>query len=140
MNLANLQQAVFTRLSGFTALTSQLSGQGVYARKPQDPESEDASVFPYVTFTVVTVNPWDTDDTDGAQAIVQIDVWSRSQSRQQVAAILDSIYDALHKYQIPISGANTVDCLFAGGPIITDDPDGVTTHGVADFRATYDSF
>jgi hypothetical protein len=137
MNLANLEQAVFSRLSGFTALTSQLVGQGIYSRKPQDVDAEDASLFPYVTFEFATIQPWDTDDTDGAQAILQVDVWSRSQSRLQISAIMDSVYDSLHKFQIVISGANTVDCLFDGSQVMSD-PDGVTLHGVVEFRITYD--
>lgn len=137
MNLANLQQSVFTRLSNFTALTSQLAGQGVYARKPQDVNAESTTPFPYVTFSFPSGLPFDTDSKDGAEVILQVHVWSRSQSMLVHQAIMDSIYDALHKFQLVISGANTVDCLFTTSQFM-DDPDGVTTHGIMEFRVTYD--
>lgn len=137
MNLAGLQQAVFSRMAGFTALTSQLSGDGIYSRKPQDVQPEDDASFPYITFDLPSILPWDTDDTDGAQAILRVHVWSRSQSALVLSGIMDSVYDCLHKFQIVISGANTVDCMFVDGQTL-EDPDGVTTHGVVDFRITYD--
>lgn len=137
MNLAGLQQAVFTRLSNYTALTSLLSGQGIYARKPQDDASESTTPFPYVTFDFPSVLPWDTDNINGAEAVLRVHVWSRSQSALVGQAIMDAAYDALHKFQITISGANTMDCLFLRSQSM-DDPDGVTTHGILDFRITYD--
>lgn len=138
MNLANLQQAVFTRLSNFVALTSQLAGDGIYARKPQDDASEATAPFPYITFSLPSALPWDTDDTDGAEVILRVHVWSRSQSMLVPQGIMDSVYDCLHKHQLVIAGANTVDCLFITSEFM-DDPDGVTTHGIVDFRVTYDS-
>ena len=137
MNLANLQQAVYTRLAGYTALTSQLAGQGVYSRVPQPDAAESTAPFPYITFDFVSFVPFDTDDNDGIQAVLRVHTWSRSQSVLQMSAIMDSIYDCLHKFQIVISGASTVDCLFITGQTM-DDPDGVTTHGVSEFRITYD--
>lgn len=137
MNLANLQQAVYTRLAGFTALTSQLSGQGIYSRKPQDDDSGDASVFPYITVQFPSLLPWDTDDTKGAKTILRVYTWSRSQSTLVLGRAMDSVYDCLHEFQIVIPGANTVDCLWINSETL-DDPDGVTTYGVSEFRITYD--
>lgn len=137
MNGAALHQAVYTRLAGFTALTSQLSGQGVYSRVPQPDDAGDASLFPYVTFQISGLDQWDTQTSDGITATLQVDVWSRSQSDLQFKAILDSVYDCLHRFDLVISGASTINCLFQGGGEI-DDPDGVTVHGFATFAITYD--
>lgn len=137
MNSANLHQAVYTRLAGFTALTSQLGTSGVLSRVPQPDEPEDNAAFPYVTFSFPDLNPFDTDDIDGIEATLRVHVWSRSQSDLVWKRVVDSVYDCLHKYQIPISGANTVDCLFTDGTVM-DDPDGYTTHAVSTFRITYD--
>lgn len=137
MNLANLEQAVFTRLAGFTALTSQLSGQGIYARKPQDDQAESTTPFPYITFSLPSSLPWDTDDIAGAEVILRVHVWSRSQSRLEIARIMDSVYDCLHRFDLVIAAANTVDCLYVNQETM-DDPDGVTMHGIVDFRITYD--
>jgi len=137
MNSAALHQAVYTRLSGFAALTSQLSALGVLSRVPQPDDAGDASAFPYVTFQISSNAQWDTQTQDGIDATLQVDVWSRSQSDLQFKAILDSVYDCLHRFDLVISGANTVNCLFEGAGEF-DDPDGVTTHGFATFRITFD--
>mgnify|MGYP003646307610 FL=1 len=137
MNSAALHQAIYTRLAGFTALTSKLSSLGVMSRVPQPDDAGEADLFPYVTFKVSGLNVWDTASTDGIDATLQVDVWSRSQSDLQFKAILDSVYDCLHKFDLVISGANTVNCLFLSGGEF-DDPDGVTVHGFATFRITFD--
>lgn len=137
MNSANLHQAVYTRLAGFTALTSQLGSVGVQSQVPQPDDAGNASAFPYVTFSFPDLSPWDTDDIDGIDATLRVHVWSRSQSDLTWKRIVDSVYDCLHKYQIPIAAANTVDCLFTSSTVM-DDPDGITLHGVVEFRITYD--
>lgn len=137
MNSAALHQAIYTRLSGFTALTSQLSSLGIMSRVPQPDDAGDAADFPYVTFTVGSATAWDTQTEDGLQASLQVDVWSRSQSDLQRKAIIDSVYDCLHRFDLVISGANTVNCLFQSKDE-TDDPDGVTTHTFATFLISYD--
>lgn len=137
MNLANVRQAVFTRLAGFTALTSQLAGDGVYSRVPQPDDAEDAALFPYVTFSFPSGLPWDTDDTLGAEIILRVHCWSRSQSSLELDRVMDSVYDCLNRFQLVISGASTVDCLWVNSDMM-DDPDGITTQGILDFRITYD--
>lgn len=137
MNSAALHQAIYTRLAGFTALTSQLSSLGVLSRVPQPDDAGEASDFPYVTFNIPPGDAWDTQTQDGAQADLQVDVWSRSQSDLQRKAIIDSVYDCLHRFDLVITGANTVNCLFQGGGEV-DDPDGVTTHTFATFLISYD--
>lgn len=138
MNSAALHQAIYTRLAGFTALTSQLSSVGVLSRVPQPDDAGDASDFPYITFYVGGADGWDTQTTDGIQSSLQVDVWSRSQSDLQRKAIIDSVYDCLHRFDLVIAGANTVNCLFQSKDEI-DDPDGVTTHTFATFLISYDS-
>ncbi|MGB1215974.1 MAG: DUF3168 domain-containing protein [Pikeienuella sp.] len=138
MNSAALHQAAFTRLAGFTALTSQLGTTGVKSKVPQPSKAEAVAAFPYVTFEFPSIVPFDTDDNDGGNAVLRVHVWARSPSDLVWRGVLDSVYDALHKYQIPIGGANTVDCLFQVSNVM-DDPDGITTHAWSDFRITYDS-
>lgn len=137
MNLGAVQQAVYTRLSNFTALTSQLGSTGIKSRVPQVTEAEAEAAFPYVTFGFPSVLPWDTKSDDGGNAILQVHVWSRSQSSLQYQSILTSVYDALDKYDLVISGAATVTVDFQGSTYF-EDPDGVTVHGISDFRITYD--
>lgn len=134
MNSVALHQAIYTRLAGFTALTSQVVG--VYSKVPQPDQAEDDAAFPFVTIGPHTRRPFDTDDDDGQQVTAAIHVWDRFTSELSRAAVRDAVYDALHKYDLPISGADTLDCLFIneGG---FEDPDGKTFHSILQFRVTY---
>lgn len=133
MKIAALQQAVYTRIN------SQLGGSvvGVYSNVPQAAQSEDDSAFPFITIGPVTPTSWSTDDTPGITALVDVGVWTRSTSDLVRRGLADAVYDAMNRYQLPITGVNTVDCLF-DNMVEFMDPDGVTTHSVVTFRVTYD--
>lgn len=139
MNLGPVYQSMFNRLSGFADLTSRLAnGAGsVYTRVPQPDRPGDSSLFPYVVIESTNIQPWDTDDEDGVQALMSVHVYSRSQSVLEISNIGTAVYDALHKYQLVITGANTVDCLFDNSTQF-EDPDTKTVHRVIDFLVTYD--
>lgn len=135
MNGAALQQAIFDRLTNVTAVASQV--QGIYTTVPQPDEAGNAALFPYIYFNVPSMVPMDTKTSDGIQATVNIHTYSRSDTRLERLAIEQSVYDALHKFELVITGANTIACGFSGSTYFTD-PDGVTTHGVLNFTVTYD--
>lgn len=139
MNLGAVYQSVYNRLAGFTDLTSRLANgaASIYTRVPQPDDAGDDSLFPFVVIEGTSVTPWDTDDTDGAQATMSVHVYSRSQSILEISGIATATYDALHKYQLVIAGGNTVDCLFDNS-VGFEDPDGKTLHRVNDFLITYD--
>lgn len=134
MNSTNLHQAIYTRLAGYTALTSKVVG--IYSQVPQPDDAQLDSAFPYVTLGPYFHTPFDTDDDDGQRVAAQIHIWDRSTTELTRAAIQDAIYDALHKFDLVISGANTIDCLFESA-VKMYDPDGKTSHSVLTFRITY---
>lgn len=136
MNSANLQQAVYTRLNGFTGLTALLGTAGIRTRVIQETQPESNAPFPYVTIELPSIQPLDTKDENGGNSIIRCHVWSRSQSELIRRAVEDQIYDALQKHDLSITGANTIDCRFESSSEF-EDPDGVTTHGIVDFRVTY---
>lgn len=115
-----LQQAVFTRLSD--ALTVD-----VYDHAPQD------VAFPYVTIGEDTAIPFDTDNSIGAESTITIHVWSRYRGRKECKQIQREIYNALHRYELPVTGAHLVTVEFETGRTFLD-ADGLTTHGVQTFR------
>jgi hypothetical protein len=137
MNTANLHQAIFDRLTNYTALTSVLGTVGVASEVPQPDESEDDTAFPYVTFDFASVRPFDTKTDDGGDVVVRVHLWARTRETKARRAIEDSIYDALHKYDLVITGASTIGVWFEGKTEI-DDPDGKTKHSVLSFRVLYD--
>lgn len=120
MNSWALQQAIYTRLS------DQLSVE-VYDHVPQD------AAYPYVTIGEGTESEWDTDDSLGIDATINIHVWSRYRGRKEVKQLQDQIYAALHRYDLPVSGADTVLVNFEFADSFVD-PDGLTRHGVQRFR------
>jgi hypothetical protein len=135
MNGAALYQAIYTRLAGTAAVASKV--QGIYSRVPMPADAGDDGLFPYIFFNQPSALPFNTKTSDGMRAIIQVHVYSRSGSNIERLAIQDAVYDALHNYDLPIAGANTVLCQFQG---VTDfmDPDGITTHGVVSFTVLYD--
>lgn len=137
MNSANLQQAVYDRLNGFSALTALLGTAGIRTRVVQETQPEDTAPLPYVTFEFPSIIPFDTKTDNGANAIIRCHVWARSQSELARRAVEDQLYAALHLHDLSITGASTMICRFETKTEF-DDPDGVTTHGVVDFRCVYD--
>ena len=136
MNESPLIQALYTRLAGYSPLMSQVVN--LYSDVPQPDDAGDDSAFPYVTFSVPNIAPFDAKDDNGGNAVIQVDVWSRSTSRLARAAVYDLVYDALQKFDLVIVGANTITCNFISKTEF-DDPDGLTKHGVISFRILYDA-
>lgn len=136
MNIEQLQQAIYDRLSGFSAVAGAVGG--IYTKAPQGPESEDASAFPYITIGPVIPGPFDTKDDNGAEVVFDVHIWSRSQSALTWRALGDDVYTALQKYdQLAVTGANVIDCRFDSSIDYQDPQDGRTWHYVLSFRVTY---
>ena len=135
MNSAALQQAIYTRLTSVTAVASKV--KGIYTTIPQPADAGDAALFPYIFFDIPAGRPMDTKTSDGASMVVSVRTSSRSRSKLERQAIEQAVYDALHKLDLVIAGANTIAVGWEGSTYYPD-PDGVTTHGVQSFRVTYD--
>lgn len=136
MNIEQLQQAVYDRLNGVAAITGAVTG--IYTKAPQPDEAEDDSAFPYITIGPIIPGPMDTKDDDGGEVLVDVHIWSRSQSALTWRAIGDDVYDALQKYDaLAVTGANVIDCRFDGSTDFEDPEDGQTWHYVLTFRVTY---
>lgn len=136
MNSTGLRQAIFTRLNSYTPLTDLLGTGGVRSRTIQNTTPEDDGPFPYVTFSFPSAVPFDTKTSQGGDATVQVDVWSRGTDLER-SAVQDAAYDALHLYDLPIAGADTVTVNVAGATEFMDS-DNVTTHGVLSVVVIYD--
>lgn len=135
MNSTNLHQAIYTRLAGYTALTSKVVG--IYSQVPQPDDAQLDSAFPYVTFGIPSAQPFDTKTHDGLNAVIQVHIWTRTNSDLVRRAINDAVYDALHKYDLVVSSAATVALGFETYSELMD-PDGETMHGVLSFRVLID--
>lgn len=136
MNSAELRQSVFTRLNSYTPLTDLLGTGGVRSRTIQSTVPENDAPFPYVTFSFPSALPFDTKTSQGGSVVVQVDVWSRGTGIDRSAA-QDQVYDALHLYDLPIVGADTITVNCESQTEFMDS-DNITTHGVLSFRVLYD--
>lgn len=123
-----LQAAIYAKLTASTDLMGVVSG--VFDAVPQD-----YSDFPYVTIGEDTLAEWDGADWEGEEATVIIHTWSRKEGLKEAKLVQGYIQDALHRQTLLVSGYNSVDCVreFSETPL---DPDGLTRHGVQQFRVT----
>ena len=134
MNADALQRALYTKLTGDANIAAAVVG--VYADVVQPNLPEDNADFPYITIGRDNLTPWDTHTEFGAEAICQIDVWSRSNNLIEVKEIGELIWIALHHASLTIDGADHTMTVQQGANY-TADPDGHTKHGVLSFRVTY---
>lgn len=132
MRLEELAQAFHDRLvSSVGAFVT-----GVYTNKPQDDESEDDANFPYVDIVPVTTSRFETDEFIGFQVLVDVNLFTRSTSAKADLAVKDAVALSLHRFDLPIVGADLIDCLYDGGTMFMD-TDGKTRQYVSTFRVTY---
>jgi len=110
---------------------------GVYDNPAQVADPSDDSAFPFITISDSTLQPWDTDTERGADATVTIHTWSRARNALEVKQIQDAVYNVLHRGNLAIAGYT-----FIGSDYLTQtvqrDPDGITRHGVQDFKIVFE--
>lgn len=124
MSAAAIQKALYNALNG--AISAD-----VYDHVTQD------AAFPYAVIGEDVVSPWDTDTSTGYDAVVTIHVWSRYRGKKEAKDLQKKIYDLLHRQQITIAGLHLVELVLERAEVVQD-PDGLTYHGVQDFRLIAD--
>lgn len=93
-----LQAAIYTRLTGFTALTTALGGQRIYDHVPQGVSA------PYVLIGDDTLVDDDTKSKAGWEGTITLHVWDYQKAgRKSVKALLSHIHDALHQQEANIT-------------------------------------
>lgn len=100
-----LQTGLYSRLTGYSALTTALGGSKVFDHVPQ------GEAAPYVVIGEDTLTEWDTKSKAGWEATVTIHVWDHEKAgRKSVKALLSHIHDALHQQEanITVTGFNLV--------------------------------
>ena len=115
----NIQAAIYQALSALSC--------PVYDDVPQ------GAAFPYIVIGDDTSVPFDDDCGIGLDSTITIHVWSVHSGRAEAKRIMNTIYNSLHRQNLPIVGAYSV-TLNAEYQDTFLDPDGVTRHGVIRFR------
>lgn len=99
-----LQAAVYTRLTGYAALTA-LVGTRVFDFVPESAQP------PFVVIGDDTAIDWSSKTNNGWETTVTIHAWDFEKAgRKSVKAILSAVYDALHRQEanITVSGFTLV--------------------------------
>lgn len=93
-----LQVGIYNRLTGYSALTTALGGSKVYDHVPQN------TAAPYVLIGDDTLIESDTKTANGWEVTLTIHCWDfEAAGRKSVKALLDHIYDALHKQESSVT-------------------------------------
>ena len=123
-----LQQAVYTVLSGNAPLAALLGGQRIFDDVPQ------ATPYPHVTLGQTSSSDFGTGTEDGEEHILTLHVWSQGGGRGEAQRIMGAIRDALHTASPALTGHTLVNLRqqFAD---VRRDPDGATIHGLVRYRA-----
>ena len=124
----SLQQSVFARLTGDSAVLALLGAPRVYDDVPQ------GTAFPYLTLGQSLARDWSTGTDEGSEHILTLHVWSQARGKKEAHAIMGALRTALHDQALTLSGHRLVNLRHEHSEVRRD-PDGDTIHGIARFRA-----
>jgi hypothetical protein len=100
--------------------------------------SSATAAFPYATFGDARVGDWSTGTEEGAEHRLILHVWSRERGKTEAWVVIEAIRGVLHDAALALDGHALVNLRFEAGDVGRD-PDGITWHGVARFRAVTES-
>lgn len=122
-----LQKAIYTALTAALAVP-------VYDEVPQHETADDLS-FPFVVIGDNSLAAFDDDVKNGFEATVTVHSWSRYRGRLEIKQLQGQIYNALHRNDdLTIAAPFEVFGSSFESSTSLMEPDGVTRHGVQDFR------
>lgn len=122
-----MQAALVARLKSFSAVTSIVE-QRVYDAVPAN------AVKPYINLGQPQVIPDKAECIDGAEVSYPIHGWAAGPASVQIKQLGAAVLAALDEYALAVSGHRVVVFELEQMQYL-DDPDGLTKHFVAVFRA-----
>jgi len=124
-----LQNAIYNRL-----VAVAIPGvKGIYDNPTQVTDPGNNALFPFITISEATASEWDDDTYTGFDTQAVIHVWSRAHHTLEAKSIQKAIYNALHRYELSITGSTLITCEHQTSSTVRD-PDGVTIHGISQYR------
>ncbi|MCR6498906.1 DUF3168 domain-containing protein [Shinella sp. CPCC 101442] len=97
-----LQKAIYERLSGDTALTALIGGNGVTDRRLAAPTA------PLVVIAGIDSTDHSTATEPGEEHIITLDIWSDAAGHRQVQVIAAAVRAVLHDAALTLSGHRLV--------------------------------
>lgn len=123
-----IQTMIFNILKSDSSI--YLMVDGVYDYVPAD------KPFPYITIGESTHNEFDTVNTLGDDASISVHVWTRGKSykgHKKTKEIQGAVYDAIHRKDVTLEGYRVNGIDWQNSTVFMD-ADGLTSHGVQNFR------
>jgi hypothetical protein len=113
-----------------TALKAAATGVGsrIYDRVPEN------AAFPYVTIGDAQSIGAFADCYDGTESFIDVHIWSRATNFGEAKTVLSQVRSALHDEELSLDG-HILELLNFRDARTLRDPDGLTSHVVATFRA-----
>jgi hypothetical protein len=134
-----LQRAVMAQLN-HVSVTGKLSTAygmaAIFTDMPQPLDAEKPALFPFITYSISSITPFNTDTDIGGEAIVQIDCWHRGASDLPLAALADAVRARIERQPLSISGTTWITTELVSASK-SDDPDGKTKRVMFLFRVVY---
>lgn len=124
----NTQAAVFSAISEDAAVSALVSTVVDFGERKHN----GSTVYPYVAVGDIIRNEWDTDTSNGFDAVFRVHTWTNTGSAKLALDIQGAIYAVLHKQDLTITGASTIN-LYRMSSFVMRDPSGAH-HGVCEYR------
>lgn len=128
----DLQQGLYDLLSVLPDLVALGVTVTDFGRRRQNA----ATGYPYVEIGQAFLGPWDSDTSQGYDAMVRINTWSDSDGAAETKRIQGIIYDALHRQPCALGGVEAVE-LYRSRSFVQMTPKG-SFHGVCEYRGLID--
>src|SRR6185369_16538932 len=93
----------------------------------------DNSNYPYLTFGETSLRDWSSTTTSGSAVALTLRVFSRESGRKECAAIMERLYELLHRCTLTVTGYTAVLVRFESSDTRLED-DGATCQGIMRFR------
>ncbi|MEO1282940.1 MAG: DUF3168 domain-containing protein [Pseudomonadota bacterium] len=122
-----LQKAVYQHLASDAGLLAVLGGSKIFDDVPR------TATFPYVSLGAGQTSDWSTGDSDGAEHVLTLNVWSRAGGRREVLSIAEVVREALVDAELTLSDHRLV-LLRMIGLDVRRGADGETYQGILRFR------
>lgn len=125
----DVQTAVYSRLTGISALTDLLA-EGADSILDHVPPG---TAFPYVVIGEMTTRPFDTQTHQGCDLALALHAYSQGSGMKEVKSIVSALTDALHDQVFVVPNQTLILCQKTDTSM-TLEQDGVTRHGVIRLR------
>jgi hypothetical protein len=129
-----IQAAIVAALKNAAAVTA-IADERVYDKVPAGAQ------FPYVHYgeDQVQADDYDSDDclSKGFEVFVTLHVWSRANGKVECKRLGAAVHQAIDNADLTVNGFTVFAFEHQSTNYLTD-PDGLTTHGVCQFRVLLD--